>query len=59
MADVERKMCRRRGRKETKFRSDCAIAKCKISETDSNASDTDCGILPEPELHMGWLPAPS
>ena len=25
-----------------------------ISETDSNASDTNCGILPE--LHMGWLP---
>eukprot|EP00966_Prymnesium_polylepis_P335729 7391071-Prymnesium_polylepis.1 len=54
MADAERNMCRRGGRKETKFRSDGAITRCGISETDSNASDTDCGILPE--LHIGWLP---
>ena len=33
--------------KETKCWSDGAIATCGISETDSNASDTDCGTLPE------------
>eukprot|EP00966_Prymnesium_polylepis_P192583 4463706-Prymnesium_polylepis.1 len=54
MADAERKMCLRGGRKETKFRSDGAIARCGISKTGSNGSDTVCGILPE--LHMGWLP---
>eukprot|EP00966_Prymnesium_polylepis_P000767 17245-Prymnesium_polylepis.1 len=47
MADAERKVSRRGRRKETNFRSDGAIARCGISETDSNTSDTDCGILPE------------
>ena len=47
MADAERKMCRRGGGEETKFRSNGAIARCGISETDSNGSGTDCGILPE------------
>eukprot|EP00966_Prymnesium_polylepis_P128056 2961469-Prymnesium_polylepis.1 len=56
MADAERKMCRRGERKETKFRSDGAIARCEISETDSNASELIAEYCLLPQLHMGSLP---
>eukprot|EP00966_Prymnesium_polylepis_P151182 3493053-Prymnesium_polylepis.1 len=56
MADAERKMNRRGGGKETKFRSNWRNREVwNISETDSNASDTDCGILPALHIWAGYL----
>eukprot|EP00966_Prymnesium_polylepis_P076419 1771332-Prymnesium_polylepis.1 len=50
MADAERKMCRRGGRKETKYRSNGAIARCGIYETDSKGSE----LIAESCLSCTW-----
>eukprot|EP00966_Prymnesium_polylepis_P091389 2115469-Prymnesium_polylepis.1 len=54
MADAERKMCRRGRRKETKFRSDGAIARCGISKNDSNGFELIAKSCLRAELHMRY-----